>query len=474
MEKQNKSAGKRTGKSLLFLAMLFLIFISHAVLFIASKKEMPAWDESWHAMISLSMYRETSHKGYVTESIARFPVLGFAYNYYPHFFHYAAFPFYLLFGTGYDSALMSNLLFLLVLIISSFFIGKKLFGHMQGIILAILVTTIPVYLSLMKLYLIDFALFALVSLGYMLLLYSENFAMSRYTVFFWIVAALGTLTKWTFMLYLLVPIMQSVIGFYGIKKKNFIPLLFSLLFFLLIVLTWYNPLNLKEFLPQIIGNIAIGKLENDPSGINIGNFFFYPLKTIFDFSVVYSLMFLASIFFLRKTKGLIYNILFIYFLFTFIQNKDIRYFAPAFLFMSINIIEMYSVQNIKWQKSILALVLVAAVFNLYSQNALRDSINIDNILGTINEEAWVCVISETRTFNDVNTAYFALLNNPKIRYLIGNGCNPLDFNYVVLGPIENSWRKDLFLNSRMILEKNIDKYELVHKEGNISVLKKKP
>lgn len=137
--------------------------------------------------------------------------------------------------------------------------------------------------------------------------------------------------------------------------------------------------------------------------------------------------------------------------------------------MSISILEVYN----KQKKLLLAVILFAAAFNIYTQPYYDEISGIPLVLDKIDEDAWVCVISETRSINDVSTAYFALLDGPKIKYLIGNGCNPLDFNYVILGPIDKTWREKSFLRSRSVLETSIDQYSVIYKEGEVSLLKKK-
>ena len=60
-----------------------------------------------------------------------------------------------------------------------------------------------------------------------------------------------------------------------------------------------------------------------------------------------------------------------------------------------------------------------------------------------------------------NLPYYSLKGNYPVRYMV-SGCNPLEFDYTILGPIVESWRSSIFEQSKTILEENINNFEAIY------------
>jgi len=504
----------------IIISILLIIFLIQSVqlsIWIKKDNSPPAWDQSWHAMISINKYNQLLKKNSLTtDQVGRiYPIFSFANNLYPPFFHISSIPFYILFGTDYDSALMTNLLFLAILILSAFFIGKKIYDNESGLLASFIASTIPIYNSMMRDYLIDFSLCAMVALGFALLLYAEHFENFKYSILFGIVLGLGMLTKWTYVVYLIVPIFYSLFIFLkknwksGKLKSKLKNILFWFLSAFAISISWYNPSQLKRSIPLLLRfTLVQGSLEGDPVFYSLKGLFHYLFVMINQYSLFYFLIFLFGIVtfvqFYKKNKipikNYLYSIIFIYFIFTLISNKDPRYIIPIYIFLVItSIFGIFIIDNKKIRYSAIALIVVFGLFQNISYNSQTIDVNyningisifnskgiyphyskidIDEILSAINnlnnkEYFSVCIAAESNTLNDVNIPYYAFKENYPVRYMVGNGCNPLEFDYTILGPIHQTWRSGTFENSKSILNNNIDNFEVIYSSGEINIYKR--
>ena len=57
--------------------------------------------------------------------------------------------------------------------------------------------------------------------------------------------------------------------------------------------------------------------------------------------------------------------------------------------------------------------------------------------------------------------------------MVGNGCDPLEFDYVITGPIKETWREENFLDSKEIFIQNIDMYEEIYSEKEMRIYRMK-
>ena len=339
------------------------------------------------------------------------------------------------------------------MIISSYLIGKKLKNHKSGLMLSLLLSFTPVLNKLIARYMIDFAIISLLSFAYLMLLYSKKFSNTNYTLLFGLVSGIGMLTKWTFFFYLLVPIYFHLPKKFSFKIiKN---LILGLFLSLIIFVPWYIA-NSDVVIPELL---FATKSQGDPSVWTIPGLLFYFKIIIKDYNYLL-VFFIASLFAKKKRQNyLLINIAVIYLFFTYLDNKDYRYIVPMYLFISI-----YAAANLDFIKKInlyyfLPLCLIFPMFMMesygyYEFTPLIDAMDKDNFS--------VCVVAENNLVNDVNVPYYLMLNNKNVTRAIGNGCNPLQYDYVVVGRINPTWRSKLFLSSLAILEQNSDLFLLTY------------
>ena len=499
--------------------IILIIFLSQTIQLISwinKDSSNPAWDQSWHAMISTNKYMQLFGKtNLTTEQIEEiYPIFRFANNYYPPFYHISTVPFYIVFGNNYDSALLTNLFFLFILIVSSFFIGKKLYNAEAGLVISFIISTIPIHSLLMRDYLIDFSLSAMVALGFVLLLYTDHFENIKYSLLFGLAFGLGILTKWSYPIYLIIPLCYSLYTFFRknfYEKKNYNKIkniVFPLILTIVTASIWYIFSKIKILIPTILMYSKKGFVEGDPSFSSTSGLTHYFNIIINDYSFFYFIIFVISMIFLiknfkeSKTKTmLLLQIVFIYIFFTILSNKDARYILPVYIFLALFAGEF--ITNLDKKKIKYLFIFIIVIFG-FLQNFSYNSKNIDfdyqigriklidlkgkypstgefnikemldNINNSNNKNSFsLCIASESSQLNDVNIPYNAMIENYPVSKMIGNGCNPLEFDYTLVGPIKETWRSNTFKSSKSMLEQNKKNFKEIYSLGEVTIYEKK-
>jgi len=116
-------------------------------------------------------------------------------------------PFYRVFGVSTDVALMSNAVFIVMLLFSVYGIGKRMYSRGTGLLAAFLVSMYPVLFGISRLSYVDYALTAMVALIIYFLVRTEGFVRRRHSVFLGLSLGLGALTKWPVMAFVAAPIL---------------------------------------------------------------------------------------------------------------------------------------------------------------------------------------------------------------------------------------------------------------------------
>jgi 4-amino-4-deoxy-L-arabinose transferase-like glycosyltransferase len=131
-------------------------------------------------------------------------------GYYPPLFHWAMVGFYKLFGVSMDVAASVSTLFLVVLLVAAYGIGRRIGGKGVGLLSAFVTSTLPMIFAMSRYTYIEFSLTAMVALSIWLLLSSERFSHRWYSLLFGLAAGLGLLTKWTYVLFVF-PVLAIVL-----------------------------------------------------------------------------------------------------------------------------------------------------------------------------------------------------------------------------------------------------------------------
>lgn len=163
-------------------------------IFVSTQVTILGWDRPAHLIRTLiynDMLQEINLR-------SLFEVVTWSWNR-PPLSHLIAVPFYRLFGLSTDVALMRNGLYVAVLLLSVYGIGRRMYNAQIGLLAAFMVSTYPILFSLSRMPYVDYALTAMVALSIYLLVVSEGFRHRGRSLLLGLVIGLGVLTKWPFI-----------------------------------------------------------------------------------------------------------------------------------------------------------------------------------------------------------------------------------------------------------------------------------
>ena len=132
--------------------------------------------------------------------------------FYPPFYHLSLIPLSLIFGFTLDSGVIGNSFYMVIMALSIYGIGKILYTRNAGLIAAFLVSCYPIIVSMSREYIISVMLTAMTTLAYYLFLKSENFENKKYSILFSFIYAVGLMVKWTFFIYTLPAVLAALWG----------------------------------------------------------------------------------------------------------------------------------------------------------------------------------------------------------------------------------------------------------------------
>ena len=128
------------------------------------------------------------------------------YVYYPPFMYWVTDVFYAVLGTDFWVAIFSNVVFIAILVFSTYGIGKALWNPRVGLLAALFAVTTPLFVSQFKEYMLDAPLSAMVAAALYFLIRSEAFANRRASLLFGVACGCGLLVKWSFPSFLALPV----------------------------------------------------------------------------------------------------------------------------------------------------------------------------------------------------------------------------------------------------------------------------
>ncbi len=229
----------------LLLALLIVIQIAINWSWLSTNVNVIGWDRPRHLIESL-VYNDILDQTSLGSLFEAWTYSG----YYPPLFHLSMVAFYKFFGVSMDVAAMVNIVYLVVLLISAYGIGREIGGTGVGLLTAFITSTLPMVFAMSRYTYIEFSLTAMVALSIWLLLLSQGFARKGHSLLFGLSLGLGLLTKWTLALFvfpaLIVVILRSGLlsgltketGRFSVDKRW---LAASSVLGLLLTLAWYLP-----------------------------------------------------------------------------------------------------------------------------------------------------------------------------------------------------------------------------------------
>ena len=129
----------------------------------------------------------------------------------PPFFAASASPMYALFGRTADVATMVNVVYMAIALGATYAIGRRWGGSRLGLVATALLAFFPMFYAMSRYFYLEFALTAMVALTLYLLLATEGFRKRTVSLAFGLSLGLGLLTKRTFAVFAVGPVIVAVL-----------------------------------------------------------------------------------------------------------------------------------------------------------------------------------------------------------------------------------------------------------------------
>ena len=185
----------------------------------------PGWDQAVHLRDSLVYERILVHPEWLSLDVVREILHGSENHplitpsgYYPPFLPGVTAMLYLVAGRTYEAAMVTNLVFLAVLVWGVWGLGNTLAGRPVGMLAALLVMASPGIRINAWEYMLDLPLSAMVVVTVWSLLLTRGFSSRGRSLYFGLLCGLGMLTKWSFFLFLLAPV--AMVLFEGLRQDR--------------------------------------------------------------------------------------------------------------------------------------------------------------------------------------------------------------------------------------------------------------
>lgn len=317
---------------ILITLSLFVIFINAVWLYLDNRP--PHWDAAIHLMSSIRYYEifNDPQLSFLKKIHAFFEVD----NYYPPLVPFITAVFYFFFPSTPDSAVMLNSIYILILIFSTYGIGRFLMDKQSALIAAIGISSFPIFLTNSRDYMFEVPITALVSLGVYLLLKANYFSNRFFSTLFGIASAIGMLTKWTYFFFIFPLFLYHILKGFSFKEdrgERGINLLLSISILVILSAPWYVG-NLSSLILSFKKwGYETGVNEGDPPVFTAASIFFYFNKLGTQLHSIWLILFFVGIILAfskgrRLNSNLIIWVVVPYIILTLLRNKDSRYTMP--------------------------------------------------------------------------------------------------------------------------------------------------
>ncbi len=254
--------------------------------------------------------------------------------------------------------LVTNALFLLILIISIYGIGSILYNKNIGLLAALLTSIFPLIFGQSRNAMLDFPLTAMISLSIYLLLKTNGFRSISYSIFTGISLGLSQLTKEAAIIFIFAPLIYYFLKAYATAKKKKVILNFMitvLVFIAISAIVYLRPSNQNVFKTYFD---KIYYIRNNPEPLYYFEVF---VNIIGPYTLILSLPLLLSylVNFKRREKLFFFWFFVPLILFNLSPNKSPRFILPILPAFSLIVIqEIFNNNLAKITKRIICFVFI--------------------------------------------------------------------------------------------------------------------
>ncbi len=188
----------------ILLGVLLALLAALQVHFIVRDVLPLSWDESFHSLLALRMFKTLSGEG--APGVGVLDVSG----YYPPLIYILSAPGAFIFGRSLDGLLAVQVLLLLVLVWSTYGLGRRIGDWPTGLLAAWFVATAPMIFGASRTFLLDVPLTAFVTLTLWVLFVFFDTPRPGWAILLGVLTGLSMLVKWTAFLFLLGPLLAML------------------------------------------------------------------------------------------------------------------------------------------------------------------------------------------------------------------------------------------------------------------------
>ncbi|NLB35413.1 MAG: phospholipid carrier-dependent glycosyltransferase, partial [Elusimicrobia bacterium] len=278
-----------------------------------------------------------------------------------------------------------NFVYYIILIVSLYYFGKKLFDKRTALTACFIISFYPIVYIYSRNFKLDFPLLAMVSLSLALWAYTEDFKNIKYSLLLGLALGLAMITKIQILIFIAPAFIYSLFKLVKDneeRKKRIVGILITSLIASLFFVFWWGQEFLEkffyalqlvfyrfEFIKNIIPHAQTFPQvpTNQMPLFTFGNISYYPFSLTAFMSFPLMILFLVSFYFYIRKKGknlgfFLFNIVFMYLVFTYIPVKSGRNMLPFILFASL--ISAWFIWEIKERKKRGALLCLTGGYSL--------------------------------------------------------------------------------------------------------------
>ncbi|MDP8216448.1 MAG: glycosyltransferase family 39 protein [Candidatus Kaelpia imicola] len=340
----------KTYKKIIITITVCVVFYAiNNYIWLSLNKSPSAEDEFVHLVTSLSYHIHFFEQG------LKHLIEIYRHSFWPPLYYITGAIFSFLSSSNYISTvLFTNLFYFIILLISIYLTGKTLFNARSGIFSLLFISLSPTIYGCSRTFMLELALTSIVALGvYAVVSFNKSWSFKKF-IYLFVVLLIGALIKWSFFIFLF-PLFCSLYFSMPQKDKNkYLLLLFSAISTVIIV--WYTPHHIREFLFKAKSYILCGDQESLTFLNYMKEIFFYlkiavfqycslPLFLIFIFSGIYVFSFKKFQFKYSLLLTIVFPILFT----SLLKSCNERHLIP--LLVPVSLIAGYGL-DIFWNKKV--------------------------------------------------------------------------------------------------------------------------
>ncbi len=189
------------------LALFTAVLLSVNYLYSLANTRPPTYDDAWYLETSLHFYHHLTDGGLA----AFLPAYARSFGTKAPLISVLPLPFYLLFGTGYSTALLVNGLFLVISNFYLFLLARRLFSADAALAAVVFYQTMPLAYGLSRVFMADYGLAALVIVWLYYLVDSDGLRRGSSNFILGVVLGLGLLMKILFPAFIAGPLLYVLL-----------------------------------------------------------------------------------------------------------------------------------------------------------------------------------------------------------------------------------------------------------------------